>query len=289
MEANIDHKQILEMTELNLADRSTGIPYSKIKFPDSQVSLKISNEWKEEPKEVVINSRMNNYEDVFYIISAADALRSKGVSDVHLFISCFLTQRSDREFIPGHSFDMWEMCEIIKQQEFKSITVFHPHSDVLPALLKTRTNRVLIRDNTPFIERAIAEIEAIEGSKVKLISPDAGAFKWVFKLAEKVKRDVVSGNKSRNLETNEVTTEFHVDMTGQVCLIVDDYCDGGRTFTQLAAKLREHNASKVYLYTSHGLYSNGLQDLAVNINGLFTTNSINDESHDSFLTRFKII
>jgi len=280
------------MIELNLTNKSEGaVPYTKVKYPDGQVSIQIPTNMIEHlpiPDEVLIKTRMNSYEDVFSIISAADALRSWGVRDVSLFIACFLTQRSDREFIPGHSFDLWEMCEIIKQQHFKTITVFHPHSDVLPALLKTRLNQVKILDNKQYVQLAIANVELKHNTKAVLVSPDAGAFKWVFKLADKLQRECVSGNKSRDLVTGDITTRIHADIKGRICIIVDDYCDGGRTFIQLATELKAQGAAAVYLYTSHGLYSNGFDTMKEIIDGAYTTNSINDEANN-FLTRFKII
>lgn len=279
------------IAELNLVEMGNGIPYSKVKYPDGQISIVVNTTILGEHhvlESVLIKSRMNSYEDVFAIISAADALRSWGVTNVSLFISCFLTQRSDREFIPGHSFDLWEMADIIKQQHFRSITVFHPHSDVLPALLKTRLNKVIVMDSKQYVQLALSQIETAHDCKVTLVSPDAGAFKWVFKLGEKLMRNVVAGNKSRDLFSGHIETSIHADINGKVCLIVDDYCDGGRTFVQLAEKLVAQGAAAVYLFTAHGLYSNGEEDLKKYIKGAYTTNSIKDEQTD-FTTRFKLI
>lgn len=284
------------IAELNLVSQGNGVPYEKIKYPDGQVSVKIRTDAMElkttgtlvAPDSVLIKSRMNSYEDIFYIISATDALRSWGVSTVSLFITCFLTQRSDREFIPGHSFDLWEMCDIIKHQHFHTITVFHPHSDVLPALLKTRLNRVILPEIKPYIQMAIANVELKHSSKVTLISPDAGAYKWVFKMGEKLDRVVVSGNKSRDLFSGAITIDVHGDVKDKVCLILDDYCDGGRTFIKLAEQLKIQGAAHVYLYVSHGLFSNGYDDLQTVIEHVYTTNSISDASVD-FITRFKVL
>lgn len=44
-------------------------------------------------------------------------------------------------------------------------------------------------------------------------------------------------------------------------LIVDDICDGGRTFIEAAKLLYKEGAKEVNLYTTHGLYTKGLDCL----------------------------
>jgi ribose-phosphate pyrophosphokinase len=40
--------------------------------------------------------------------------------------------------------------------------------------------------------------------------------------------------------------------------MVDDICDGGRTFIELAKELRGMGAEKVHLYVTHGFFTKGL-------------------------------
>ncbi len=55
-------------------------------------------------------------------------------------------------------------------------------------------------------------------------------------------------------------------------LIVDDICDGGRTFIESAKVLREHNPqATISLYVSHGIFSKGVQVLRdAGISRIFT-------------------
>ncbi len=55
-----------------------------------------------------------------------------------------------------------------------------------------------------------------------------------------------------------------------VIIIVDDLCDKGGTFIQLAKKLYKAGAKEVHLYTSHGLYTAGIDVLReANIKRIF--------------------
>jgi ribose-phosphate pyrophosphokinase len=55
-------------------------------------------------------------------------------------------------------------------------------------------------------------------------------------------------------------------------LIVDDICDGGRTFIELAKVLRPWTTGKIYLYVTHGIFSNGLDVFNSLIDGVYTAN-----------------
>jgi ribose-phosphate pyrophosphokinase len=71
-------------------------------------------------------------------------------------------------------------------------------------------------------------------------------------------------DKVRNQSTGEIEgLEYNgeMDLTNRVVLIVDDICDGGRTFIEAAKLLYSKGAFRVCLFTTHGIYSKGVQVL----------------------------
>jgi ribose-phosphate pyrophosphokinase len=44
-------------------------------------------------------------------------------------------------------------------------------------------------------------------------------------------------------------------------IILDDICDGGQTFVELAKHLKAQGAKAIYLYITHGIFSKGLSVL----------------------------
>ncbi len=85
-----------------------------------------------------------------------------------------------------------------------------------------------------------------------------------------------------------VRTNYIEDIStvkGKNVLINDDICDGGRTFINAAQILKKHGAKNIYLYVSHGIFSNGLQTLKNNgIDHVYTTNSYCRLPSNDFLT-----
>ena len=55
-------------------------------------------------------------------------------------------------------------------------------------------------------------------------------------------------------------------------MIVDDTCDGGRTFIELAKVLRARNAGKIELYVTHGIFSKGLKELSEHFDCIHSLN-----------------
>jgi ribose-phosphate pyrophosphokinase len=74
------------------------------------------------------------------------------------------------------------------------------------------------------------------------------------------------------------------------CFIVDDICDGGRTFIELSKELKKRNCGNVYLIISHGIFSKGIDVLREHFTKVFCTNSISDiECKDGFLKQRNVL
>jgi ribose-phosphate pyrophosphokinase len=126
-----------------------------------------------------------------------------------------------------------------------------------------------------------------EEDKVVLVSPDAGAYKKVYDVAKKFDiKNIITATKVRDMVTgNILRTEIpvldqHKDL---IYVIVDDICDGGRTFVELAKVIKENRpTAKVYLVVTHGIFSAGFKTLNEYIDGTFCTNSYRDVADDEY-------
>lgn len=90
-----------------------------------------------------------------------------------------------------------------------------------------------------------------------LIFPDDGASKRYpdLQLSEIAS---VSADKVRDQLTGEIVgLELPPITIGASILVVDDLCDGGRTFVELAKLINKYAPNKLVLYVSHGIFSKG--------------------------------
>lgn len=238
---------------------SGGEPHIKIN-PDFDVS---------EP--VTITHRINSFNDFGLLLLAIDALKRMDVKLINVFIPYFPAARQDRVMISGEPLSVKVYADILNSLKLNKVTVFDAHSEVTPALL----DNCEVIPNHAFIAEVLEKI----GKEVKLISPDGGALKKIYKVSEYLGGvEVVECSKSRDVKTGKLSgfKVYNDDLKGMDCLIVDDICDGGGTFVGLAEELKKKNAGKLYLAVSHGIFNKGFDVFQKDFEKIFTTNSFRE-------------
>jgi ribose-phosphate pyrophosphokinase len=264
---------------LNLADlEKSAFKYKVSRFPDGQQALDIIDSVPAPENEAaIIWSRINSFLDLELIISAKSALHNLGYRDVRLYVAYFLGARSDRKFKAGGSNYLKQViCPIINLQKFNKVVVLDPHSDVLEACLDNFEKI----DNFMLVDYALGVLNDTTDLPIKLVSPDAGALKKIYSVSEHTGvKDIVIAAKVRDDEGHIVRTDVPgIDPNKPASyVIIDDICDGGRTFIEISKTILQSSpTSRVFLVVTHGIFSGGFLSLCESVNGIFTTNSVED-------------
>ena len=276
---------------LNLVnpDDKLSCKYEISRFPDGQQSIRIIepthgfNTLKDQT--ILIKSRLNTFQDLELIICANQALKEIGVKSVKLYIPYCIGGRSDRKFQAGGiNYIKTVIAPIINSQHFDEVRVMDPHSDVLEACI----NNFVKYSNYVLIDISLKDIyngDIDNKDKVCLVSPDAGAYKKIFDVAKMFKiKNIITASKVRDLDTGKILKTEIPTIDGfddkMKYVIVDDICDGGRTFIELAKVIKEQKPdAEIYLIVTHGIFSAGFGELNNYFNKIFTTNSIKE--HDN--------
>ena len=255
-------------------------------FPGGEVLLSIKDSWcwpiHLDP--ITITARIHNSNDLFALGLLKDAVtreyirqgKAHCVKEINLIMPYVPYARQDRACCEGEPHSLKVFADYINHLKFNSVTIIDPHSDVCGAVfdnVRIVTQLDVINKDLKFINRVL------EG--VTFISPDAGANKKTASLAKYFEhRDFIRADKLRNLATGDIieTKVYCDDLTGKTIAIVDDICDGGRTFVELAKALKKKGATKVILFVTHGIFSKGEQTLLDNsIDEIWTTDSYKDK------------
>jgi ribose-phosphate pyrophosphokinase len=281
------------MIILNLAKpEKSDIKFKIDPFPDGQQQLRFEGlqigliKGYTNPNfdyQITIMSRLNNFKDLELICCAVASLQELGITKIHLATPYFLGSRSDRKFEEGsNNYLKTVICPIINSLDFKSVTVLDPHSDVLEACI----NNFHKVNNFSLIDDALSYlIGEDEEDQIVLVSPDAGAYKKVFDVAKKFGIDkIITATKVRDVKTGQIlrteipTLDQHANLK---YVIVDDICDGGRTFIELAKAIKgSRPTAEIYLIATHGIFSGGFGELGKYFNGIYCTNSVKDIVND---------
>ncbi|CAM1361167.1 Phosphoribosylpyrophosphate synthetase [Tenacibaculum litoreum] len=243
------------------------IDYNFFTFLGGEPHIKIISEF-ENVTEVTITHRIQSFNDIGTLLLATNALKNMGIKKLHVVLPYFPAARQDRLMVSGEPLSVKVYADIINAQNYESVTIFDPHSEVTPALL----NDCKVVDNHKFIKQVTQQLS----DDLILISPDGGALKKIYKVAAHLQNyEVVECSKSRNVKTGQLTgfKVYTDNLQGKDCLIVDDICDGGGTFLGLAKELKAKNAGNLYLAVSHGIFSKGFEELEKYFTKIFTTDS----------------
>jgi ribose-phosphate pyrophosphokinase len=289
------------MIILNLTNpEKSDIKYKINKFPDGQQSIDLVKFIDSYIDNIKIETRLNSFLDLEILICATKALRNMTNKSISLYVPYFLGSRSDRKFATGGvNYLKQVICPIINSLEFDSVEVLDPHSDVLEACL----NNFVKYSNFKLVKFALADIDNKDNSqeRVCLVSPDAGAYKKIFDVAKAFKiKNITTASKIRDLKTGQILRTEILDLpinllygTELKYIIVDDICDGGRTFIELAKEIkRQRPNAKIYLIVTHGIFSAGYAELGQYFEQIYTTNSYKEigevEFHGSELLPTKV-
>jgi ribose-phosphate pyrophosphokinase len=166
--------------------------------------------------------------------------------------------RQDRITDLGEPFSLKVFTDLVNSMGFTSVLTLDNHSDVTSALINRNIQQSQV---TEFISTGMED--NLKGFDC-ICSPDVGAIKKIEKLISKLEDnyELIVGTKVRNLKTGEITeTKIQGEVKGKSVMIVDDICDGGRTFIELAKVLYANGAKQVGLIVSHGIFSRGFEPL----------------------------
>ena len=292
--------KILNLVYLEKSD----VKYKISKFPDGQQQITILNPLDEVGYSMVkIISRINNFSDLELIICAVKSLENLEFDHIELYVPYFLGSRSDRQFEEGsNNYLKQVICPIINSLNLKKVIVLDPHSDVLEACL----NNFMKFDNKDLISWVFnqKDVEFKKSGNVDnsvkntiLISPDAGASKKIYKIQEyllskhNLKLDVITCSKDRDIDGKLTKTTVPLNNLSDKkdFIIIDDICDGGATFINIAKAIRQQtDYGKIYLIVTHGIFSKGFGELEQYFDKIYCTNSYSDLQAVSFENPRKI-
>lgn len=262
------------VTQLRREGAEVAIDIDSLVFPGGEVHIRVPETKIDPTDKLRITALLNNSQSIMEMLLLTDALKrmAKG-APIELVCPYFPYARQDRVCAPGEALSARVMAELINAQGYSEVEVWDPHSDVTGALI----DRIRIVTPLDFVRR----LEHFNGSRQPpiLVAPDAGALKKVAGVAKELGVDWIRADKSRDPRTGKITgTVVYSSSVGdRDFLIVDDICDGGRTFTELAQALRPLTTGKIMLYVTHGIFSNGVEPILKEIDSIYTANLLRQQ------------
>lgn len=222
-------------------------------FPDGT-----SQVWKvgifdvQRPKNYEFNIEWDfeNEAEIFHILQLHNLINSVSARGVNLIIKYLPYGRQDKFVSNETTFALNTFKRILSSFHFNKIEVLDAHN---PKSLPESWINLIPNERIK---------EVTNESKSTIICfPDYGASQRGYSTSN---LPLFTLDKKRDQTTGEIIglkCDLPLDLTGHKVLILDDICDGGRTFIEAKKVLDCMGADEVNLYTTHGIYSKGVEVL----------------------------
>lgn len=244
--------------------KGIGFDHEKFNFPCGEMQVRLKNV--RPGARVSFHFIFERNDDAIEMLLVTDALRRAGLILEGIAMPYVPFGRQDRVASDGEALSIAVFAELINSCGAKVVEITDPHSEVTTALIKN----VKVRQQHEVFSGYFDGL-----SDYWLICPDGGALKKVYKLASIVDSlGVIECSKNRNVKTGEITgVTVHAESLGSKdCYIVDDICDGGRTFIEIAKELKKKEAGRIILMVTHGFFTKGLEVFDGLIDEIYTMN-----------------
>jgi ribose-phosphate pyrophosphokinase len=202
------------------------------------------------------------------LLLVCDAIKRKGIIINSILIPYLPYARQDRVCNKNEPHSLCVMAGLINSIGARSICIVDAHSSVAEALIHNY--------------RAITVMDIFKRSNLELgnhydviIAPDAGAEKKVGEVGRYFELPVEVARKVRDTKTGEIVKTAinpETDLNDKKILIIDDICDGGRTFIELSKVIKDlYTPKRIDLYVTHGIFSKGTNVLKPHFDAVLCT------------------
>lgn len=255
---------------LNLIHKEEGsVDYSFSRFPDGEIQITLDKNFKPSVwEDVYVVACIKSPEDLF-ILQQVDDVLSRFTLNIKIVLTYLMGMRMDRKMAENRPFSFKLISNILDTLTSTHIEVLEPHSK---ANFET-CDKLIYREATD---------KVILGDDLYYIFPDKGA-------NERYKRkNSTCCEKVRDLTTGQILGLKIVDeeyvKNHNEFWVLDDLCDGGRTFEELAKKVREINPqAKLNISITHAVNLVGIKRLLSKYNKVYISNSYKDWDLDDGL------
>lgn len=247
-----------------------------VRYPDGQHNCYLDLEYFNNPKlEIAIDCSIRNWEDLEKLLCIVGALKQADYVIQKVTYYYLFGLRSDRVFAPGMPNYLRDVIapviNYIKKQTKGRTGILAPHGRA--SVYLDNVNVILhLEDGFNKFTR-----------KYTMIAGDESAisYSWSLDLFEDSTMHFTKSRHDLDFSIS-LRTEFLNELykSDSPILIVDDLCDGGRTFIEEAKFLRSlFPTRKIALFVYHGLFTQGVEVVAEHFDKIYMTNSYQTIEH----------
>ncbi|MEQ1889275.1 MAG: ribose-phosphate pyrophosphokinase [Alphaproteobacteria bacterium] len=241
------------------------------RFADMEIFVEIQENVRGEDVFVIQSTSFPANDHLMELLICIDALRRASARRITAVIPYFGYARQDRKPGPRAPISAKLVANMITTAGANRVLTMDLHAGQIQGFFDIPTDNlfaapVLIRDIT----------DNFLNIKPVIVSPDVGGVVRARALAQRLDGDLAIVDKRRERAGESEVMNIIGEVQGRTCIMVDDIVDSAGTLCNAAKSLKEHGASSVHAYVTHGVLSGGAvaRVEASQLEGLIITDSI---------------
>jgi ribose-phosphate pyrophosphokinase len=241
------------------------------RFADMEVFVEIQENVRGEDVFVIQSTSFPTNDHLMELLICIDALRRASAKRVTAVIPYFGYARQDRKPGPRTPISAKLVANIITQAGAGRVLTLDLHAGQIQGFFDIPTDNLFA---APIFENDIKSNFA--GEPLMVVSPDVGGVVRARSLARRINADLAIVDKRRERAGESEVMNIIGDVSGRVCILIDDIVDSAGTLCNAAEALMQKGAKATYAYATHGVLSGGAVARVRNsaLKGLVITDSI---------------
>ncbi|MBY9065660.1 ribose-phosphate pyrophosphokinase [Hyphomonas sp. WL0036] len=220
-------------------------------FADQEIFVRIDENVRGEDVFVIQSTSYPANDNLMQLLIMMDALRRASARRITAVLPYFGYARQDRKTDGRTPISAKLVANLISTAGADRVLTVDLHAGQIQGFFDIPTDNLF---GGPVMVDDIKERYGKE--KIIVVSPDVGGVVRARSLAKRLNdADLAIVDKRRPEAGKSEVMNIIGDVKGARCIMLDDMCDSGGTLANAAAALKEHGASSVSAYVTHGVLS----------------------------------
>jgi ribose-phosphate pyrophosphokinase len=186
------------------------------------------------------------------LLIMADACKRASAGRITAVIPYYGYARQDRKAAPRAPISAKLVADLLSAAGLDRVLTMELHAGQIQGFFDIPTDNLFA---APIFEN---DIKAnFSGEPLMVISPDVGGVVRARALARRINADLAIVDKRRERAGESEVMNIIGDVSGRVCILVDDIVDSAGTLCNAAEALMQKGAKATYAYATHGVLSGG--------------------------------
>ncbi len=224
-------------------------------FADQEIFVRIDENVRGEDVFVIQSTSYPANDNLMQLLIMMDALRRASARRITAVIPYFGYARQDRKTDGRTPISAKLVANLISTAGADRVLTVDLHAGQIQGFFDIPTDNLF---GGPVMVDDIKE--RFGRDKIVVVSPDVGGVVRARSLAKRLDADLAIVDKRRPEAGKSEVMNIIGDVSGARCIMLDDICDSGGTLANAAAALKEHGASSVSAYVTHGVLSGSAVD-----------------------------